>query len=92
MKKKKKILFKKIAKLSVKRDFVKLMNENKNIIMTFEGKSVYPSAIVDKDSYYRRIETGYLISPDKKRELIQELNNRTFIQFKDQASANLRVR
>ena len=48
--------------------------------------------MIDKDSFYRRTETGYLFTPNKELELIQQFNNRTFTQFKDQASAILRVR
>ena len=34
--------------------------------MTLDGKILYPSAIADKDSFYPRIETGYLHTPNKK--------------------------
>ena len=58
--------------------------------MAFDGKSLYPSAMVDKDSFYPRIETGFLFTPNRETELIQKFRNRT--QFKDQASAILRVK
>ena len=34
--------------------------------MPFEGKSLYVLAMVDEDSYYPRIETGYLFTPNRK--------------------------
>ena len=57
--------------------------------MAFDGKSLYPSAMVDNLSYYPGIETSFLFIPDKEKEFIQQLNNETFTQFKDQASATL---
>ena len=60
--------------------------------MPFVGKSLCPSATVDKESYYSVIETRYLFTPDEKTELIQKVNSETFIQFSDQTSAILRIR
>ena len=60
--------------------------------MAFDGKSLHSCAMIDKDSFYPRIETGYLFTPNKEMELFQRLNIRIFSQFKDQASANLRVK
>ena len=48
--------------------------------------------MVDKDSYYPRIEAGFLFTRNKETELIQQFEKRTFTQFKDQASATLRVK
>ena len=48
--------------------------------------------MVDIESFYPIIETGYLFTPDKEEEFIQWFNNRTFTQLKDTASAILRVR
>ena len=60
--------------------------------MVFDGKILYPSAMVDSGSFYPRIETGYLSTTDREKDLIQQFNNRTFAQFRDPASAILGVR
>ena len=74
--------------MTIKQEFTKIVD--KDLLMAFDGKSLYPSAMVDDESYYPRIETRYLFTPDK--EFLQQLNNRTSTQFKDQASVILRVR
>ena len=48
--------------------------------------------MVDKDSYYPRTDAGFLFTRNKETELIQQFEKRTFTQFKDQASATLRVK
>ena len=82
----------KLALLSINQEIAKIVNKNKDILMAYDGRSLYPSAIVDKDRYYPRIETGYLFTPDKKQNFINECKNRAFTQFRDQASFILRVR
>ena len=57
--------------------------------MAFLGKILYPTAMIDKESY-PRIETGYLFTPDKEKEFFQQFITLTFTQFKYQASAILR--
>ena len=38
--------------------------------MAFDGRSLYPSAIVDKDSFWPRIELGYRVTPNKEIQSI----------------------
>ena len=92
IRKKKNYIRKNLALLTINQELANIVNEDKDLVMTLDGKSLYPSAMVDKDSYYPTNETGVLFTPDKETELIQQFNNRTFTQFKDQASAILRVR
>ena len=61
------------------------------MLRAFDEKSLYPSAMIDKDSFYPQIETGYLFTPDKE-DFRNPSNNRSFTQFKDQASTLLIVR
>ena len=60
--------------------------------MAFDGKILSPSAMVDQDSYYPRLETGFLSTPDKEQEFIEQFYNRTFTHFNDQANAIFGVR
>ena len=46
--------------------------------------------MVDEDSFYPKIEIGYLFTPYKEKELIRQFRNRSFTQFQNQASASLR--
>ena len=57
--------------------------------MGFDGKSSKPSAMSHKESYYHEIETRHLFTPDTEKDCIQQIS---FKQFNDQASAILRVR
>ena len=62
------------------------------MVLVFDGNVLYPPAMVDSGSFYPRIELRYLSTTDREKDLIQQFNNRTFAQFKDQASAILGVR
>ena len=48
--------------------------------------------MVDKDSYYPRVVTGYLFAHDEEEDFIEQFYNRAFTQTKDQATAILRVK
>ena len=52
--------------------------------MAFDGKNLYYSAMVDKDSFYPRIETGYYFTADKDQEL--------FNNFIKELSLNLKFK
>ena len=47
-----------LSKLTINQEFANIVNKNKDLLMVFDGKSSYPSAMADKDSYYPRIDTG----------------------------------
>ena len=38
--------------------------------MAFDGKNLYPTAMIDSETYYPRSETGYLNTPNKEKQLI----------------------
>ena len=52
---------KELAKLVINQNFSKVVNENKNKSMAYDGKSLYPSFLADKASYYPKIETGFFV-------------------------------
>ena len=68
-----------------------MVDKDEGLTTAFGGKSLYPSAMVDKESYYPRIKTGDQFTPDEEKDLFQQFNNRTFTQFEDQASIILTV-
>ena len=78
--------------MTINQELAYIVHKDKDLIRAFDGKSSYPSAMGDKHSFYPRIETGCLFTPNQETEVIQQLNNRTFTQFKDKASAILRVK
>ena len=61
----------KLDNLSVNYEFAKILNENEDLLKAFDGKSFFLSAMVYKGSYYPRIETGYLITPNKEIDFIK---------------------
>ena len=64
---------------------IKLVIESEDLLMVYDGKSQYPSAMIDSDSYCHRVETGCIFTPDRESDLLNQFNNETFTQFKDQA-------
>ena len=64
----------------------------KSSLMDFDGKSLHPSATVDKGSFISRIETGFLCNPYKERDFLKHFYKRTSTQLTDYASAILVVR
>ena len=60
--------------------------------MALDRKIFYPSALINIDSHYPKIETGHLFTTDKEKDLFQQFINRTFSQFKDQATAVLKIK
>ena len=72
--------------MSIRHELAKINDGNKDIFLAFDGKNFYAFAMVYIESYYPRIEIGYLFTEEREQNFNQQLNNRTFIQFKDQAS------
>ena len=70
----------------INQQLAKTVQKN-DLLMAFDGNSLCPSAMLDSESHCPRNETGYLFIADEEKELIQQFNNRTFTQFKDQAYA-----
>ena len=75
--------------LKINQKLAKLDDGNKILLLVIDGKVLYPSPTVDKDSYYPRNGTGYLFTTNKENNFIQQFNNITSTRFKDQASAIL---
>ena len=73
-------------------ELAKVFVENKDLLMVFDKKSLYPSAMVDDESYYARFEAGYIFTADKEKYFYHQIFHKTFTQFKNQASAILWVR
>ena len=59
-------------------------------MMGCDGKSSYRSAMVDKESFYPTIETGFI--SDKEKDFIEQFSKTIFNQFNDQASNIVEVR
>ena len=78
--------------MSINHELAKINDGNKDILLAFDGKNFYAFAMVYIESYYPRIEIGYLCTQEREQRFNQQLNNITFIQFKDQASAFLKIR
>ena len=57
------------AKLGKNQKFAKLCDKNKGLSLTPDGKSLYSSAMVDKDSHYPGIE---------KNIFLLQINSKTF--------------
>ena len=77
--------------MSVNQDLLKMFVENKALLMVFDVNCLYPSAVVDNGSYYPGIQTRYLFTQNGEGDVIHQFINETVTQFKDQASAILRI-
>ena len=51
-----------------------------DLLWDFDAVSLYPSAMSDEKSIYRRIETGYAFTTNMNDELVEKLNTQTFTQ------------
>ena len=49
-----------------------------DLMMDYDAVSLYPSAISDSESFYPRIETGYVYTPDLNNFLVNDFHNKTF--------------
>ena len=81
-----------ISSIDYKSRLGKNNEQKKDLLLAIDGKSFYPSAIVDKDSCYLRRITGYLFTPDEGEGFVNQFINRTFTQLKDQSSTFFKVR
>ena len=48
--------------------------------MDFDATSLYPSAMWDEKSTYRKTGTGYVSTPDMKDEIVGNVDTQTFTQ------------
>ena len=81
-----------VALSSINQEIAKIVDKNKDLFIAFDGESFYIGAMIDKETYYPRFETGYQFNPDKGKEFTQQFHDRSFTQFNDQVYAILRVR
>ena len=51
-----------------------------HLLWNFDAVSLYPSAMWDPKSIYRKIETGYAFKREVNHELVEKLNNQTFTE------------
>ena len=51
-----------------------------DLLWSYDGNSLYPSAMSDEKSIYPRTETGYAYTKDMNDELVEKFNNQTFTQ------------
>ena len=51
-----------------------------DLIWSYDGNSLYPSAMLDEKPIYDRIETGYAYTEDMNDELVRKFNTGNFIQ------------
>ena len=59
-----KYLNQKLSLLGIDRKLAKVLDESKTLITNLDGESLHPSAMVDDESYFPRIGTGYRFTPD----------------------------
>ena len=59
--------------MSTNQELAKIVDENKHLMMIFDGKSLYWSAMADDESCYPSFESSYLFSPDKEKNFFNSL-------------------
>ena len=70
----------------------KLQKQNLNdVLMDFDARSLYPSAMWDENSVYPKRETGFDFKPHMNNVYVEAFNNQTFNQDGDE-SAILRIK
>ena len=84
IKKKKKYVKRKLNILPILKELSKL-NLNK-IQRNFDAKSLYPSAMWEKNSVYPKIETGFAFKPHMNKTYIEAFNNKTFNEDGDESA------
>ena len=67
---------KKLNMLPIQKELSKL-NSNKTQ-MDFDATSLYPSAMLDENSVYPKIETGFTFQPDLNDVYVEAFNHQTF--------------
>ena len=68
---------KKLSELRLHKIIIRI--ELIHFLWDFDAVSLYPSAMWDENSIYPRIETGYALTRDMNNELVEKLNNQTFL-------------
>ena len=59
--------------------------------LDYDANSIYPSAMLDENSVYPKIESGFVFKPDMNDVYVEAFNNQTFNQGGDE-SALIRIK
>ena len=81
---------KELNKLAIHKKLQKL-DVNNNVMMDYDGNSLYPSAMWNENSVYPKIESGFAFKPQMNNVYVEAFNNQTFNQDGDE-SAILRIK
>ena len=76
---------KELNKLAIHKKLQKL-NVDNNVMMDYDGNSLYPSAMWDENSVYPKIETGFAFKPHLNDVYVEAFNNQTFNQDGDESA------
>ena len=75
---------KKLNMLSIHKELSKL--DSNKTQMSYDGNSLYPSAMWDENSVYPKIETGFAFEPHMNDVYIEAFNNQTFNEDGDESA------
>ena len=81
---------KELNKLAIHKKLQKLDVDN-NVMMDYDGNSLYPSAMWDESSVYPKIESGFAFKPHMNDVFVKAFNNQTFNEDGNE-SAILRIK
>ena len=68
---------KELNKLPIQKKLQKI-DVNNDVMMGFDGNSLYPSAMRDENSMYPKIESGFAFAPHMKDVYVKAFNDQTF--------------
>ena len=81
---------KELNRLAIHKKTQKL-DVNNNVMMDYDGNSLYPSAMWDENSVYPKIESGFAFAPHMNDVYVKAFNNQTFNEDGNE-SAILRIK
>ena len=81
---------KELNRLAIHKKLQKLYVNN-NVMMDYDGNSLYPSAMWDENSVYPKIESGFAFAPHMIDVYVKAFNNQTFNEDGNE-SAILRIK
>ena len=55
----------------VNHDISKIVDENNDLLMAFDGKNLFPSAKFKGESFYPIVENRFLFTSDEEKDFIQ---------------------
>ena len=75
---------KKLNMLPIHKELSKLYSNKTQ--MDYDSTSLHPSAMLDENSVYPKIETGFAFKPDMNDVYVEAFNNKTFNQNGDESA------